>query len=146
MLYYRWFRQDVVREGNRYHRVKNMAGKKKVLIVEDEVMLEELIRKRLEFEGYEVISACDGKEGLLKALSDKPDLIMADLMMPEMDGSEMIRIIRGNSDLKDIPIIVISARGGKADIEKAKAEGANEYFVKPFLSDNLLSTLREYLK
>lgn len=122
-----------------------MAAKKKVLIVEDEIMLEELLRSRLEFEGYEVISADNGKEGLLKALSEKPDLIMADLMMPEMDGNEMIRIIRSNSDLKNIPIIVISARGTKEDIEKAKADGANEYFVKPFLSEKLLSTVREYL-
>ncbi|MFA4873954.1 MAG: response regulator [bacterium] len=119
---------------------------KKILVVEDEVMLAELMKERLEFEGFEILIAQNGKEGLLKAMSEKPALILADLMMPEMDGYEMIRIIRSSSDLNKIPIIVVSARGSNDDIEKATGEGATDYLVKPFSYTVLLKKIRDYLK
>lgn len=122
-----------------------MADKKKILIVEDEVMLEQLLKARFEFEGYEVITASDGKEGLLKTMSEKPDLILADLMLPEMDGNQMIRIIRSNSDLKGIPIIAVSAKGGSVDIERTIADGANDYVVKPFSATALIKVVKKNL-
>ena len=122
-----------------------MADKKRILIVEDEVMIEEVLKARLEFEGFDVIAAENGKDGLLKAISDKPDLILADLMLPGMDGNHMIRVIRSNSDLKGIPIIAVSARGGYDDIEKTMADGANDYIVKPFSAADLVKRVQKYL-
>lgn len=117
----------------------------KVLIVEDEVMLLEVTKLRLEAEGFEVDTAENGKEGLLKAMSGKPDVILADLMMPDMDGWEMIKIIRSNSDLKDVPIIILSALGREEDIQKAMDTGATDYLVKPVSSDAFLEKIQEYL-
>lgn len=116
---------------------------KKILVVEDEVMLSQLIQERLEFEGFDVATAQNGKEGLLKALSEKPSLILADIMMPEMDGSEMIQIIRASQDLKTIPIIALSARGATADIQKTLDLGANDYVIKPFSYIDLLKKIHK---
>lgn len=123
-----------------------MPNKKKILVVEDEVMLEELIKFRLEREGFEVIMAENGNEGLLKALSEKPDLILADIMLPEMDGNQMIKIIRSNSDLKKIPIIAVSARGGEDFTKQTIAAGANDYVVKPFEGVELVKLIKKHLK
>ncbi len=119
---------------------------KKILVVEDEVMLAQLMKDRLEFESYEIITAQDGKDGLLKAMSEKPALILTDLIMPEMDGNQMIKIIRASRDLGDIPIIAISARGTNKDIEQAKKDGVNDYLVKPFSYTELLRIIKTYIK
>lgn len=119
---------------------------KKILIVEDEVMLSELMKVQLEYVGYDVITAEDGKEGSFKAMSERPDLILADIMLPELDGFEMIKIIHSNSDLKDVPIIVVTALGREEDIKKAKDLGVNDYIVKPYSVDELLKKIKEALK
>lgn len=123
-----------------------MGNKKKILIVEDEVMLEHLLKDRLEFEGFDVVIAADGKEGLLKTMSEKPDMILTDLMLPEMDGNQMIRMIRANSDLKSIPVIAVSAKGSPTDIAQTIADGANDYIVKPFSATALVRVVKKYLK
>ncbi|MBT3182003.1 MAG: response regulator transcription factor [Deltaproteobacteria bacterium] len=119
---------------------------KKILIVEDEVMLLETMKTRLEFSGYEVVIAENGKDGAFKAISEKPDIILADLMMPELSGFDMIKIIRSNSDLKEVPIIAVSALGRDEDMKKAKEVGANEYVVKPYNSADLLKKIEDLTK
>ncbi|MFH1830236.1 MAG: response regulator [Pseudomonadota bacterium] len=121
-------------------------AKKKILMVEDDVMLVEIIRMLLEEKGYDVVSAENGKEGLLKALSDKPDLIVADIMMPEMDGIEMTKIIRSTADLKELPIIVLTALGRDSDVKKAMNAGATDYLVKPASTNKFLQKIQEHLK
>lgn len=118
----------------------------KILIVEDDVMLLETMKFRLEASGYEIIVAENGKEGSFKAMSEKPDLILADIMMPELDGIAMVKIIRANSDLKTVPIIVCSALGRDEDIKKAMETGANDYITKPYESDVLLKKIEDLLK
>ncbi len=119
---------------------------KKLLIVEDEIMLLETMKFRLESKGYEVITAENGKDGSFKAMSDKPDLILADIMMPELDGIEMTKIIRANSDLKDVPIIMVTALGREEDVKRALEAGANDYVTKPYSAEDLLKKVEEFLK
>lgn len=118
---------------------------KKVLSVEDDVMLLEMIKLQLESEGYDVITAENGKDGLFKAIAEVPDIILADIMMPEIDGNEMIRLIRNENSLKTVPIIVISALGRDQDKEKSYRAGANDYIVKPFTLSELSYKVRSYL-
>ena len=121
-------------------------SKKKILIVEDEIMLLETMKMRLEFAGYEVVLSENGKDGAFKAISEKPDIILADLMLPELSGFEMIKIIRSNSDLKNTPILVVSALGRGEDIKKATAAGANDYIIKPYDVDVLLEKIEDLIK
>jgi DNA-binding response OmpR family regulator len=119
---------------------------KKILIVEDDVLMLEMMKTRLEGSGYEVVTAENGKDGSFKAMTDKPDLILADIMMPELDGVEMTKVIRSNSDLKEVPIIMVSALGRNEDIEGALAAGANDYIVKPYSASDLLKMIKDLLK
>ncbi|MFH1653661.1 MAG: response regulator transcription factor [Pseudomonadota bacterium] len=119
---------------------------KKILVVEDEILLLEMMKDRLKFKGYEVLIADNGKDGAFKAISEGPDLIIADLLMPEIDGMQMIKIIRSDSNLKKVPIIVISALGRDEDVEKAIAAGANDYIVKPYSVDDLMKKIEGFLK
>lgn len=117
----------------------------KVLIIEDDIMLLETTKFRLEANGYEVITAENGKDGSFKAMSEKPDIMLVDLMMPEVDGFETIKIVRSNSDLKNTPIIVVSALGREEDIKKAKDAGANDFVTKPYSADELLGKIKDFL-
>ncbi len=118
----------------------------KLLLVEDDVMLVEMMKMNLEARGYQIITAENGKDGAFKAITEKPDLILADLMMPELDGFEMIKLIRSNSDLKDTPIICVTALGREEDIQKAKDAGATDYIVKPYTADDLVKSIKSHLK
>lgn len=119
---------------------------KKILIVEDDVLLLETMKDRLEAGGYITITAENGKDGSFKAMAEKPDLILADLLMPELDGIGMTKIIRSNSDLKNTPIIVVSALGRDKDIEDAMAAGANDYVTKPYSFADLIKKIESHLK
>ena len=120
--------------------------KKIILVAEDEAMLAEVTKMRLESLGYAVITAENGKEGAFKAMSEKPDLMLVDIMMPEVSGIDMIKIVRANSDLKNVPIIVVSALGRSSDIEDAMKAGANDYVVKPYASEDLIKRIANLLK
>jgi adenylate cyclase len=119
---------------------------KKILIVEDDVLMLEMLKDRLEANNYNVVTAENGKDGSFKAMTEKPDLILADIMMPELDGIEMTKIIRANSDLKDVPIIVVSALGRSEDIQKAMNAGANDYLIKPYSANDLLKKIGDLIK
>lgn len=119
---------------------------KKILLAEDEILLLEIMKERLEANNYDVILAENGKEGSFKAMTERPDLILVDLLMPEVDGFEMIKIIRSNSDFQKIPIIAVSALGRQEDIDRAMQVGANDYVVKPFEASELLKKIEDYLK
>lgn len=118
----------------------------KVLIVEDEVILLEILKIRLEKENFSIVTAESAKDGIIKAMAEKPDLLLVDIMMPEMDGVEMIKIIHSTSDFKHVPIIVISALGRESDIKRAMDAGAEDYIVKPYTFDDLIKRMRKLLK
>ena len=90
-------------------------SRKRILCIEDEADMLEMVRFRLEHEGYEVISAINGKEGLDKAYKDNPDLILLDLMLPEKDGYEVCRILKSDTHFKVIPIVMFTARAAASE-------------------------------
>ncbi|MBL7070533.1 MAG: response regulator [Candidatus Omnitrophica bacterium] len=119
---------------------------KKILIVEDEAQLVEMIKMRLEASGYEVISAHDGQEGLDKAKKEKLDLIILDLMLPKIDGYKVCRMLKFDEKYKQIPIILFSARAQDEDKKMGEEVGADAYITKPFDPQVLLGKIKELLK
>ena len=103
----------------------------KVLYVEDAAVIRDTIARLLEISGYEVAYAKNGEEGVEKALSWKPDVVLMDLRMPVMDGFKAINQIKTDPQTSHIPIFVVSAWSSKKERTRAKLEGADEFFVKP---------------
>ena len=118
---------------------------KRILIVDDEVQLVEMMKMRLEAAGYEIISAYDGQEGFDKAKKDKPDLIILDLMLPKMDGYKVCGLLKNDARYNKIPIIMFTARVQEEDERLGKDLGAEEYVTKPFDPKLLLSKIKELL-
>lgn len=112
---------------------------KKILIVEDEANIRELLRLYLECEGYTVLEAENGVEGIKKWKSDKPDMLLLDVMMPVMDGWEVCREIRAESD---VPIIMLTAKGETADRVSGLEMGADDYIVKPLEMPEVIARVR----
>lgn len=115
----------------------------KILYVEDNPEQRAILTQMLELEGYEVAVASDGMEGVNKARSWVPDLILMDLRMPKMDGFEAIKVIRVDENSCNIPIIVISAWASNKHKKRAFDVGANEFFTKPVDLVRLLTTVGE---
>ena len=111
----------------------------KILIVEDEANIRELLRLYLEREGYTVLEAENGVEGIKKWKSDKPDMLLLDVMMPVMDGWEVCREIRAESD---VPIIMLTAKGETADRVSGLEMGADDYIVKPLEMPEVIARVR----
>ena len=107
-----------------------MSAKKKILVIEDEKTLSDAIIKKLKVEGYEVDSAYDGSEGLEKMRMFKPDLVLLDILMPKVDGFQVMETVHKNAELSKIPIIIISNSGQPVEIERAIKLGVKDYLVK----------------
>jgi DNA-binding response OmpR family regulator len=121
-------------------------GKKRILVVDDEKDLIEVLTLRLEANGYEVVSAYDGQDGLDKAKREKPDLIILDLMLPKMDGYKVCGLLKSNSRYNKIPIILFTARAQEADKKLGEELGGDAYINKPFEPQTLLAKIKELLK
>lgn len=121
-----------------------MSGKR-ILVVDDETQLVEMVTMRLEASGYEVISAADGQEGLDKARRDKPDLIILDLMLPKIDGYKVCRMLKFDEKYMSIPIIMFSARAQESDRQMGMQVGADDYVTKPFDPKVLLEKIETLL-
>lgn len=118
--------------------------KKKVLIIDDEPSILLVSKCRLEAGNYEVITASGGKEGIEKAFTFKPDLILLDIIMPELDGFEVCRRLKASEETKEIPVIIFLASSAEEYFTQKAAElGAAGYIEKPFESDYLLSIIKE---
>lgn len=104
--------------------------KTKILFVEDEKALLDVYTTRFEAEGYMVIKATDGEEGLRLAVIDRPDLIVTGILMPKISGFDMIDILKSTPELKHIPVIVLSALSSQEDIDRGMKLGAAEYLIK----------------
>jgi DNA-binding response OmpR family regulator len=100
----------------------------------------------LEAAGYQVVSASNGQEGLDKARSERPDLILLDVMMPIMDGYQVCRMLKYDDEFKNIPIIMLTARGQEKDKKTGIDVGADDYCTKPFNSTDLMSRVQKFLK
>ena len=104
---------------------------KKILIVEDHPGMREALRLQIQSWGFAAITARNGREGVETALKEKADLIMIDLMMPEMDGLRMTEILRSNPETKEVPIIAVTAAFRREDRQNCMGVGCNDYIVKP---------------
>ena len=118
---------------------------KKVLIVEDNPDMRKLLSLELELMGFEPITAGGGKEGIEKAISEKPHLVLLDISMPDMDGRDTARILRGNPETKDIPIVAETALSGRRDLNSCLHAGCNDYLVKPFSYKDLEEKLHVFV-
>jgi two-component system cell cycle response regulator DivK len=116
-----------------------------VLIVEDQEDNRAILRDLLSTSGYELIEATNGEEGVALAESKRPDLILMDVQLPVMDGYEATRRIKGNVELKSIPVIAVTSYALSGDEAKAHAAGCDGYVAKPFSPRQLLAKIREYL-
>ena len=117
----------------------------KILIVEDNEMNRDMLSRRLERKGFNVVMAEDGKAGVDMSKSETPDLILMDLSLPVMDGWEATSTIKADDETKHIPIIVLTAHAMAGDREKALKAGADEYDTKPIEFKRLLGKIKEFL-
>ncbi|HFC11902.1 MAG TPA: response regulator [Anaerolineae bacterium] len=116
-----------------------------VLVVDDEPMARNLLRLMLIREGFDVLEAVDGNDALLVLDQHRPDLIVLDVMMPELDGMTLCESLRSRVDLADLPIIMLSARTDAKSVEQGLASGASRYLSKPISADILTSHVRDLL-
>ena len=118
----------------------------KILVVDDDTAINELIKINLELSGYEVVSAFDGIQGFTLAKQEMPDLIVLDVMMPDVDGYTVAKRVRENTSTKDIPILMLTAMGQLQDKVKGFDIGVDDYLVKPFEMEELQVRVRALLK
>lgn len=124
--------------------VKNSAIT--VLLVDDDEFLSDIYGTKLARDGFTVVVAHDGIEGYAKAVSEKPDIILLDVMMPKQDGFETLKQIRGNADIANTPVIMLTNLGQKEDVDKAMSAGANEYMIKAhFVPGDAVKKIHELL-
>ena len=119
--------------------------RKKILLVDDSSTVLLMERMILSKNQYDVVTAKDGVEGVEKAVAEKPDLILMDVVMPRMDGFEACRKLREQDDTKAIPVIMVTTRGELASVETGYAAGSNEYVTKPINGLELLAKVRSCL-
>ncbi len=117
-----------------------------ILVVEDEEAIITLLRYNLEREGFTVVSAVDGEEALMMLREHKPDVVVLDWMLPSLSGIEVCRQMRRNSDTKNIPVIMLSARGEEDDRVRGLDCGADDYVTKPFSPSELIARIRAVLR
>lgn len=122
------------------------ANKPLILVVEDEPALSTLLRYNLEKEGFRVQEAHDGEEALLQAQESQPDLILLDWMLPQVSGIEVCRRLRGRTETKNVPIVMLTARGEDSDRVRGLDTGADDYLTKPFSMNELLARVRAVLR
>lgn len=123
-----------------------MTHAPKVLIVEDEAAITTMLRYNLEKNGFQVEEASDGQEALTRVKEARPDLILLDWMLPGLSGIEVCRQIRRHPDMRDLPIIMVTARAEDQDAVRGLNTGADDYVSKPFAMDNLLARIRALLR
>jgi two-component system, cell cycle response regulator DivK len=109
----------------------------KVLIIENHADMREILVRVIELMGFTPITSENGKQGVEKAVAEKPNLILMDIMMPEMDGWEATRILRSHPETKDVPILAATVLIRPSDLQRCIDSGCNDYIVKPFTAEDL---------
>ena len=118
----------------------------KVLVVDDEEYIQHILNFSFGAEGYEVITAADGEEAVTMARSEKPDIIVLDIMMPKMDGYEACKQIKADPQTQGIPVILLTAKGREVDRKLGAEAGADDYVVKPFSPGRLIERVEGFIK
>jgi len=119
--------------------------KKVILVADDSPSIRKFVSFALTMKGFEIISCADGMEALEKLPTERINLVITDLNMPNLDGFELIKAIRSNEELKEIPIIILSSLAGSEEIQKGIEFGANSYLIKPFDPKRVVYEVSKYL-
>jgi len=122
-----------------------MNRKSKILIIDDDPDALETMAAVLETRDYQVLTALSGAEGISKAVKEKPDLIMMDVLMPEVDGFATCKMIKENEEIKNIPVILLTGTGMVGDMEKGFAAGASDFMIKPIDWDALFLKIKKLI-
>lgn len=138
--------QQIKRGDYIYFEFYILMGKKRILIIEDNADIRENTAEILEFSGYDTLTAADGKEGVAIAMAQHPDLILCDIMMPELDGFGVLYLLNNHPRTKQTPFIFITAKTERVDVRKGMDLGADDYLTKPFDDIELLKTVEARLK
>jgi len=117
-----------------------------ILVVDDDPVILKLLEVNFEMEGFTVLIAHDGAEGVDVARSERPDVIVSDIMMPKKSGLELVTDLKGDPDTSDIPIILLSAKAQNADVRSGLDSGADEYVTKPFEPLDLVDRVNRLLE
>jgi two-component system alkaline phosphatase synthesis response regulator PhoP len=120
-------------------------SKGKILVVDDEIYIVHILDFSLGMEGYEVVTALDGEQALEKMKTEKPDLIVLDIMMPKLDGYEVCKAVKADPATKQIPVILLSAKGRNVDQSMGFEVGADDYITKPFSPRKLVERINQLL-
>ena len=120
-------------------------AKGKILVVDDEIYIVHILDFSLGMEGYEVLTALDGEQALEKARAGHPDLIVLDIMMPKLDGYETCKMLKADPATRDIPVILLSAKGRNVDQKVGFEVGADDYITKPFSPRKLVERINALL-
>ena len=119
----------------------------KILLIEDEVLILRMYEKIFGYEGFSVVTATNGIDGVAKAKQEKPALILLDIMMPKMDGLRVLELLKADVDTKDIPVVVLTNLSSDVVIKDAFAKGATGYLVKSeVVNEKIVDEIRQYLK
>ena len=123
-----------------------MSEKIKVLIIEDDLFLRSLIARKLESEGFGVGMAIDGEDGIAKVLSYKPNLILLDIILPKMNGFEVLEKLKSDETIKHIPVILLTNLGEKEDADKGMSLGASDYMIKAhFTPEEIIEKIKKVI-
>ena len=120
-------------------------AKGKILVVDDEIYIVHILDFSLGMEGYEVVTALDGEQALEKARTEHPDLIVLDIMMPKLDGYETCKMLKAEAETRNIPVILLSAKGRNVDQKVGFEVGADDYITKPFSPRKLVERINSIL-
>ena len=117
----------------------------RILIADDDVILVEMLRFRLEAAAHEAVAALDGQAALASAGAQRPDLIVLDSMMPVISGPEVLARLKADPNLNDVPVVMLTARKGESDVVAALKSGVDEYLTKPFIPQELMVRIENLL-
>lgn len=120
---------------------------KKILMVEDEPDIREAVQASLRSRGYMVIVAADGEEGLRKIKSEKPDLVLLDIVMPKVDGWQVLKAIRSDEDTatRELPVVMLTANRETSSLIESQSQKATDYLMKPFDIEKLMRFIHRYI-
>lgn len=129
------------------NKIGSASGQAKLLIIEDDKFLRDLISQKLRKEGFNVLEAMDGEEGLKIAREKAPDIVLLDLILPGMDGFEILKILKSDKNASQIPVIVLSNLGQKEDMDRALSGGAEDFMIKAhFTPGEIVAKIKSVLK
>jgi two-component system alkaline phosphatase synthesis response regulator PhoP len=118
---------------------------KKILLIDDDAIIQQLVKANLVARGYKMLIASDGEQGLKLVESERPDLILLDIKLPGISGLDVLKSLKGNSSLSGIPVIIATASAGLVNAEKSRELGAAGFLIKPFSIDKLVLQLKQVL-